>query len=110
MRPSASVAVSDAYTPYHDAIETALGPRLTQPDPVALCAVHTFTPVMRGVARPWHVGIVHHPGDALADRIIAILKREQGLIVAATTSPMPRPTGSTIRSTGTARPMACQPS
>lgn len=73
--------VAEAYTPYHEAIEAALGRRLTQPGPVVLCAVHTFTPVMRGVARPWHVGIVHHPDDALADRIIAILSRERGLVV-----------------------------
>ncbi|WP_261967901.1 N-formylglutamate amidohydrolase [Prosthecodimorpha staleyi] len=73
--------VAEAYTPYHEAIETALARRPAQSGAVSLCAVHTFTPVMRGVARPWHVGIVHHPGDALADRVIAILKREPGLVV-----------------------------
>jgi predicted N-formylglutamate amidohydrolase len=46
-----------------------------------LVGVHSFTPVYRGVVRPWHVG-VHYRLDARAARLaLAALRNEPGLIV-----------------------------
>ncbi len=39
-------------------------------DPVII-SVHSFTPSMDGFDRPWHFGVLHDPGDALARRLLA---------------------------------------
>lgn len=62
------------HTPYHAAIAAAL-----RHDRV-LVALHSFTPVMRGVARPWHVGVLHM-GDRFALAMLAVLRAEPDLIV-----------------------------
>lgn len=66
------------FRPYHDAIEAQLA-RFARPP--ALVSVHSFTPVMRGVARPWHVGLLYDEDDRLARPLIAALKAEPGLVV-----------------------------
>lgn len=40
------------------------------PDPVII-SVHSFTPCMDGFDRPWHFGVLHDPGDALARSLLA---------------------------------------
>ena len=61
----------DAYhAPYHEAIDSLLDRR---DDIQALVSVHSFTPVMNGAARPWHVGVLHEADTRLADRLIAAL-------------------------------------
>jgi len=47
----------------------------------ALVGVHSFTPCMRGQARPWHVGILWDKDDRLAQLLIAALAAEDGLVV-----------------------------
>ena len=50
------------YRPYHDAIETAMATRET---PI-LCAVHSFTPRLKGKPnRPWEIGILSASDDRL---------------------------------------------
>ena len=46
------------YHPYHQAIERALRHAATETVPV-LISVHSFTPVMDAVARPWHAALLH---------------------------------------------------
>jgi len=67
------------YHPYHAAC-ARLAAR--QPD-TAICAVHSFTPQLRGrAARPWQVGILHSPRDGrLALALIARLRAERDLCV-----------------------------
>ena len=43
------------FRPYHDAIAAALDRRAAANRASALVALHSFTPVFKGVARPWHV-------------------------------------------------------
>ena len=50
-------------------------------DKVSLVSIHSFTPVMNGQARPWHVGILYNQDDRLARAAIDWLSREPGLIV-----------------------------
>ncbi len=50
--------------------------------PTALVALHSFTPVMKGFARPWHCGILHDgANDALARAMLAVLRAEGDLVV-----------------------------
>jgi predicted N-formylglutamate amidohydrolase len=46
-----------------------------------LVALHSFTPVLSGVVRPWHVGVLHGRDGRLAHRVRRGLERESGLRV-----------------------------
>jgi predicted N-formylglutamate amidohydrolase len=71
--------VTRLYDPYHAAYARLAARR---PDTV-ICAIHSFTPCLRGRApRPWHVGVLHsHRDDRLARALLARLGREPDLCV-----------------------------
>lgn len=71
--------IATIHEPYHAAIDSLIDAR----GRVALVAVHTFTPMFKGEARPWHVGVVCNRDRSLAGRLIAGLKAEPGLVVGA---------------------------
>ena len=50
--------VDAIFIPYQSAIAAEIARRRAAGQVPALVSVHSFTPVMRGVARPWHVGIL----------------------------------------------------
>lgn len=64
--------------PYHDRIAALLSARQ---EPTALIALHSFTPCMNGVARPWHVGILHHRDTRSARVMLDLLRNEGDLCV-----------------------------
>jgi predicted N-formylglutamate amidohydrolase len=66
------------FMPYHAEIERRLDAFVRPP---ALVSVHSFTPVMAGFDRPWHVGLLYDEDDRLARPIIEALRREAGLVV-----------------------------
>ena len=39
--------------------------------------MHSFTPVYKGVRRPWHIGIIHDEDRRLAAPLIAALQRDR---------------------------------
>jgi predicted N-formylglutamate amidohydrolase len=65
--------VAEIYTPYHAAIEDLLVGRARQGRRSALIAIHTFSPILGGVARPWHCGVIFaldsHMGESLIDKL-----------------------------------------
>jgi predicted N-formylglutamate amidohydrolase len=67
--------VALSHKPYHAAIERLADERASDglPDPVYV-AVHSYTPVYRGVTRPWHIGIIHDDDDRVAAPLIAGLQ------------------------------------
>jgi predicted N-formylglutamate amidohydrolase len=67
--------------PYHDAIEACLERRLARRQPTALIAVHSYTPVYFGKARPWQVGIVFGDDRRMADLLIRGLTADPSLTV-----------------------------
>jgi predicted N-formylglutamate amidohydrolase len=73
--------VREIFRPYHDRIETELDRRRKAGRPAALIAMHSFTPVFKGVARPWHVGVLYNRDTRFADLLMALLKRKVGLVV-----------------------------
>ena len=50
--------IREIFRPYHDRIETELDLRRQADRPAALIAMHSFTPVFMGAARPWHAGVL----------------------------------------------------
>jgi predicted N-formylglutamate amidohydrolase len=73
--------IREIFRPYHDRIETELDRRRQAGRPTALIAMHSFTPVFNGVARPWHVGVLYNRDPRFAHLFMAFLKREEGLVV-----------------------------
>jgi predicted N-formylglutamate amidohydrolase len=73
--------VREIFRPYHDLIETELDRRRQAGRPTALIAMHSFTPVFMGVVRPWHAGVLYNRDPRFAHLLMALLKREEGLIV-----------------------------
>ena len=73
--------IREIFRPYHDRIETELDRRRQAGRPTALIAMHSFTPVFKGVARPWHVGVLYNRDPRFAHLLMALLKCEEGLVV-----------------------------
>jgi predicted N-formylglutamate amidohydrolase len=66
------------HAPYHDAVDACLARRGL---PTVLLAIHSFTPVYLGNARPWHVGIVFDEDARMANALIKGLATDPGLMV-----------------------------
>ena len=64
------------HAPYHDAIDGCLERRMAAGRPTALIAIHSFTPVYFGKARPWQIGILFDDNRRLADLLIRELKTD----------------------------------
>ena len=69
------------FQPYHDTIAGELDRRRQAGRPTALIAMHSFTPVFKAAARPWHVGVLYNRDSRFADILIDLLRCEQGLVV-----------------------------
>ena len=64
--------------PYQACIAQALDARQAQGAPTLLVSLHSFTPVLGGAARPWHVGVLHRGDSPLSLRLLALLQAELG--------------------------------
>lgn len=70
------------FDPYHRAIGECLAARDASGDETILLSLHSFTPAMAGVSRPWQVGVLHGGGEAsFALAFLAALQAEPGLVV-----------------------------
>lgn len=69
----------EIFQPYHDAIAERLearGGRTT-----LLIAIHSFTPVFKGQARPWHIGLLYNRDDRLARLANRLLAEDRTLVI-----------------------------
>ena len=73
--------VDGVYAPYHERIEALVGERRAGRRPLILVAIHTFTPVLAGAERPWHVGVLHGEERSLADLLIEGFGANPGMVV-----------------------------
>jgi predicted N-formylglutamate amidohydrolase len=73
--------LASIHAPYHEAIEACLTRRAAAGLPTALIAIHSFTPVFFGKARPWKVGIVFGDDRRVADHLIRRLQANKALAV-----------------------------
>ena len=81
--PDARAARAAAvHAPYHAALAGELTRRAARGQATVLVALHSFTPIMRGFARPWHCGILHNgANDTVARAMLGGLRAEPGLVV-----------------------------
>jgi predicted N-formylglutamate amidohydrolase len=73
--------VARFHRPYHAAIEGAIDRAMASGVVPALFSVHSFTPVWRGVPRPWHAGILWDTDPRLAQPLIEALRADASLVV-----------------------------
>jgi predicted N-formylglutamate amidohydrolase len=73
--------VAEILRPYHDRVTAELDRRRDAGIPTVLVAIHSFTPVYRGVARPWHAGLLYNRDDRLSRPLMELLRQEGDLVV-----------------------------
>lgn len=74
-----SKRVDALFRPYHDAIAALLDRRSHRP--TLLISIHSFTPVLNGQPRPWHIGVSHWRDQRLASLLLGALRRTGDLTV-----------------------------
>ena len=69
------------FDPYHRRIDAVIDQRAHGRRPTILVALHSFTPVYAGVARPWHIGTLYHRDKTLPPLLLQALRAEGDLVV-----------------------------
>jgi predicted N-formylglutamate amidohydrolase len=69
------------FAPYHSAIAARLDALLAAGAPPALLSIHSFTPLMAGVVRPWHIGILWDKDGRIPQPLLAALRADPAIIV-----------------------------
>jgi predicted N-formylglutamate amidohydrolase len=72
---------ADIFVPYHAAITAWLEARLARGVVPAVLSVHSFTPVMGGTQRPWHVGILWDADPRIPVPLLESLRADPALVV-----------------------------
>lgn len=65
------------FIPFQDRVAALIAARR----PALLIGVHSFTPVFRGVARPWHAGVLYAAAVAAGAALVAALRQDPALVV-----------------------------
>jgi predicted N-formylglutamate amidohydrolase len=71
----------EIFAPYHARIGAELDRRRQACRTTVLIALHSFTPVFKGAARPWHAGVMYNRDPRFARHLLPLLQKEPGLIV-----------------------------
>jgi predicted N-formylglutamate amidohydrolase len=69
------------FWPYQQAIEGWIAARRAAGEQPVIVSLHSFTPVMDGFERPWHIGILANRDRRVAIRLIEALRQDLALIV-----------------------------
>src|SRR5690606_33907776 len=78
---ASKAARADAlYWPYHDAVDRALDAATTDDARPVMIAVHSFTPRLHGIERPWHVGVLWDKDPRLPVKLLAALRRHPDIV------------------------------
>lgn len=73
--------IAAVWAPFHAAVDKVLNRRLAEGRPTILVTVHSFTPIYRGVPRPWHVGLISTDDRRLVEPMLASLRKGADLVV-----------------------------
>jgi len=73
--------IDAVFRPYHARIAAALDQRAAAGQATVLVALHSFTPVFKEVARPWHAAVLYNRDARLARPLFELLSAEGGLVV-----------------------------
>jgi predicted N-formylglutamate amidohydrolase len=99
-----AVRIEALFLPYHRAVAARIDAFLATNVIPALVSIHSFTPVMNGTVRPWHIGILWDKDPRIALPLLAALRAEPGLVVGDNEPYSARePVGYTMRQHGVCR-------
>lgn len=70
-----------SWEPFHWTLETLLDTRTEKRRETAIVSIHSYNPTWKGVARPWHAGIIHDDDERMARPIIDRLRADPGLVI-----------------------------
>lgn len=73
--------LSRFYQPYHRAIEAEIDAAIGDGALPVLISVHSFTPAWKGVARPWHAGLLWEDDRRCSDLFIQALSVDPNLVI-----------------------------
>lgn len=68
--------IANIHHPFHGAVDRLVEERLSAGRATALIGMHSFTPVYRGVSRPWEVAFIFDRNRRLSDLLIKGLKAD----------------------------------
>lgn len=74
------VRIETFFKPYHDAIDAQIDAMLAAGNTPVLVSMHSFTPIMHGIQRPWEIGILWNRDPRLPRPLMERLRAE-GLTV-----------------------------
>jgi predicted N-formylglutamate amidohydrolase len=69
------------FDPYHQRVAEIIEARIARGQPTILLAMHSFTPIYAGIARPWHIGTLYEHDTRLPHLLLKALRAESGLVV-----------------------------
>jgi predicted N-formylglutamate amidohydrolase len=74
--------LDEYYRPYHDAVGAVMSSVARESGHAPfIVSVHSFTPVMKGHVRPWHIGVLWDLDDRVARPLIEGLSADPALVV-----------------------------
>jgi len=79
--------VAEVAWPYHAAIAAELDQRAARGLPTTLISLHSFTPKMNGLDRPWRFGVLHADDSPYSRAVLARLRAEFGEAVVGDNQP-----------------------
>ncbi|MBK1665066.1 N-formylglutamate amidohydrolase [Rhodospirillum rubrum] len=75
------------FWPYHHEIGERIAHLWRQGRPPAVVSIHSFTPVLGGVERPWHLGFLYNHDDRMTRRLIDTLARRAPEVIVGENEP-----------------------
>jgi predicted N-formylglutamate amidohydrolase len=69
------------FHPYHHAIEAVIDTVQARGTPPAIIAIHSFTPEMDNIQRPWHLSVLWDKDPRIPAPLLAILRARGDLTV-----------------------------
>lgn len=79
--------IDAVFAPYHARIAAELDRRQAAGRPTVLVALHSFTPVMAGHARPWRYGVLHLHNSPVSNAALRALRDALGEAVVGDNQP-----------------------
>lgn len=73
--------IDSCFWPYHRRIGAGLAGFAMRGIRPAIISMHCFTPVLDGIVRPWHIGVLWDEDDRIAGPLLAGLRTCDGLVV-----------------------------
>lgn len=76
-----SARIEEIYWPFQKCVARELDARRDAGRLAVLVAVHSFTPIFKGVARPWHVGLLYNRDDRLGRGLFDVMQHDPDLVI-----------------------------